>query len=159
MKNRGKEGVTGRRGEMWVVAQAVLLLLIVLAPQSGPYWAESSLYRFFGGVLLVAGMALLAWSAAKLGHSLTPFPRPVPEGRLVTSGPYRVVRHPSYLGVLLAACGFAFATANPLRMVLTVLLFVFFDLKARREERWLQEQYPEYAAYKSRVRKLIPGLY
>jgi len=35
----------------------------------------------------------------------------------------------------------------------------FFDLKSRREERWLEERYPGYAAYRARTRRLIPGLY
>ena len=44
-------------------------------------------------------------------------------------------------------------------LLLPVLLFIFFDLKSRREEQWLREAYPDYPAYQKRVKKLIPWVY
>lgn len=149
----------GRRGEIWVVVQAALLLLLVLAPSVGPTWPQTEAVRLLGAACLVVGVTLLAWSAFNLGRSLTPFPRPLPQGRLVTHGAYRFVRHPIYSAVLLCALGYALITTSPLRLVITVVLFVFFDLKARREEAWLQAQYPDYAAYRARVKRLIPWVY
>lgn len=149
----------GRRGEMWVVVQAALLALFLLVPTVGPDWKNPAAFRFFGWVLIAIGIVLLTWSALNFGRSFTPFPRPVPQGQLVTTGAYRFVRHPIYFAVLICCLGFALATTSSLRLMLTLALFVFFDLKARREERWLQEQYPGYASYKRRVKKLIPGIY
>jgi protein-S-isoprenylcysteine O-methyltransferase Ste14 len=149
----------GRRGEAWVIAQAVLLLLFAFAPQLGPPWPGSAILSYAGWFLAAMGAVLLVWSARNLGRSLTPFPRPLPGAGLVTAGAYRLVRHPIYCAVLIGALGFSLATGNWLRLALTGVLFVFFDMKARREERWLQEQYPTYAAYKSRVKKLIPWVY
>jgi protein-S-isoprenylcysteine O-methyltransferase Ste14 len=149
----------GRRGEAWVLAQAVLLLLFVFAPQVGLPWPGNDLVRFAGWTLVAIGSLLLLWSALNLGHSLTPFPRPLPDGELVTTGAYRLVRHPIYCAVLIGALGLSLATGNWLRIVLTGVLFLFFDRKARREELWLQQQYPAYAAYKARVKKLIPWIY
>ncbi|MDB5761464.1 MAG: isoprenylcysteine carboxylmethyltransferase family protein, partial [Herminiimonas sp.] len=91
--------------------------------------------------------------------SLTPFPRPLPGGELVTTGAYRLVRHPIYSAIIIGTLGFSLASENLLRLVLTGILFVFFDMKARREEQWLQVQYPAYAIYKSRVKKMIPWIY
>jgi protein-S-isoprenylcysteine O-methyltransferase Ste14 len=149
----------GRRGESWVIAQAVLLVLFIVVPGIGPAWPHADVFRLIGWTLAMAGIFLLAWSAFKLGRSLTPFPRPLPQGRLVITGAYRLVRHPIYLAVLTGCLGLALATGSPLRLLLALILFVFFDLKARREERWLQEKYPEYASYKTRVKKLIPWIY
>lgn len=149
----------GRRGEAWVMAQAVLLLLFAFMPQIGPPWPSSDIFRFVGWIFVVIGSLLLVWSARNLGHSLTPFPRPLPDGELVTTGTYRLVRHPIYFAVLIAAMGLSLATESWLRLACTGVLFVFFDMKARREELWLQEKYPAYAAYKSRVKKLIPWIY
>ncbi|HEY0847213.1 MAG TPA: isoprenylcysteine carboxylmethyltransferase family protein [Noviherbaspirillum sp.] len=149
----------GQRGESWVAVQAVLLLAIIFAPATGAPWPGAPVFRTAGWAGIAVGAAILAWSAWNLGRSLTPFPRPVAEGQLVTRGAYRFVRHPIYFGVLLTALGFALLTMNPLRMALTVVLFVFFDRKARREEQWLMEKYPDYAAYRRRVRRLIPWIY
>lgn len=149
----------GRRGETWVIAQAVLLALIVFAPPIGPVWPNAGIFHFIGWLLAAIGILLLVWSALELGRSLTPFPRPLPQGQLVTTGAYRFVRHPIYFAVLIGCLGLSLATLSPLRLLLTLALLVFFDLKARREEIWLQEQYPEYASYRIRVKKLIPWIY
>jgi protein-S-isoprenylcysteine O-methyltransferase Ste14 len=149
----------GRRGELWVLAQAVLLLLFAFAPNIGPAWPTGVLIRIGGWMLVGAGSVFLAWSAFNLGRSLTPFPRPLDNGELVTGGAYRLVRHPIYCAVLMVALGFSLATEHGLRLVLTVALFAFFDMKARREECWLNEKYPAYATYALRVKKLIPWLY
>ena len=68
------------------------------------------------------------------------------------------MRHPVYGGVLLLALGWSLAEA-PLALVPTALLALVFDLKSRREEVWLRERYPEYAAYAERTRsRFIPRL-
>lgn len=149
----------GKRGEAWVVVQAILFLLIAFAPAVGMPWPFPAFFVWAGRLGVAVGVIVLAWSARHLGRSLTPFPKPLPEGQLVTTGAYRFVRHPIYFGVLLTCLGFSMATMSPLRLALTVVLFVFFDRKARREERWLEEKYPDYAAYRQRVQRLIPGIY
>lgn len=149
----------GKRGEMWVAVQAILLLLVLVAPPAGGPWPYADQFHVAGWICLLAGTVTLGWSAWNLGRSLTPFPKPVTDGQLVTGGAYRFVRHPIYFGVLIIVLGFALVTMNPFRIMLTVVLFVFFDQKARREEQWLEEKYPGYAAYRKRVRKLIPWIY
>jgi protein-S-isoprenylcysteine O-methyltransferase Ste14 len=94
-----------------------------------------------------------------LGRNLTPFPKPIEGGELVTHGPYRFVRHPIYAGLIFGTLGWALFRANLLGLALAVLLFIFFDLKSRREERWLCEAYPDYEAYQQRVKKLVPWVY
>jgi protein-S-isoprenylcysteine O-methyltransferase Ste14 len=147
------------RGVGWILVQALLLVLFLVVPRVGPAWPLAGAFQVVGYGLAAAGVAMLAWSAARLGGSLTPFPRPLPGGRLVTSGPYGFVRHPIYLGLLVLCLGWALASTSPLRVAMTVVLFVFFDLKARREEIWLLERYPDYANYRKVVRKLVPGIY
>jgi protein-S-isoprenylcysteine O-methyltransferase Ste14 len=149
----------GRRGEAWVIGQAVILTLFIFAPRIGPTWPNAEVFHFVGWSLVVLAFPLLAWGALSLGRSLTPFPRPLPQGQLVTAGAYRFVRHPIYFSVLIGCVGLALASQSPLRLLLTLALLVFFDRKARREEIWLQDQYPEYASYKTRVKKLIPWIY
>ena len=112
-----------------------------------------------GVTLIVVGLLVIASGAAALGSNLTPFPRPRAAATLVEAGPYRHVRHPIYSGLVVAAVGWSIATASPLAGVLTALLALLFDLKSRREEAWLAERLPGYAAYRSRTRKFVPGVY
>lgn len=148
----------GQRGELWVLVQAALLVLFVVLPGDATSWPYASVFSVVGWICVACGLLLLAWSALNLGRSLTPFPRPREDGELITSGAYRLVRHPIYLGVLLICLGFALATSSSARLGLTLVLFVFFDKKASREERWLIERYPGYGQYQKQVKKLIPGL-
>lgn len=149
----------GRRGETWVVVQVILLGLYLLAPVAGGTWSLPRGVQIAGWAFAGAGAVILGWSAIRLGGSLTPFPRPKEHGILVTDGPYGIVRHPIYTGVVLTCFGMALGTESLLRLGLTALLLVFFDVKSRREEQWLEERYPAYLNYKKRVKKLIPWLY
>jgi protein-S-isoprenylcysteine O-methyltransferase Ste14 len=149
----------GKRGEIWVLIQAVLLVSFIALPSDAVPWPYSKEFGIAGWICVALGLLLLSWSALNLGRSLTPFPRPTENGELITSGAYRIVRHPIYLGVLLTCLGFALATASSARLGMTLVLFVFFDMKARREELWLKERYPDYGLYQQRAKRLIPWLY
>jgi protein-S-isoprenylcysteine O-methyltransferase Ste14 len=70
-----------------------------------------------------------------------------------------MARHPIYTGIILAGLGWALFHTNLVTLALAVVLFVFFDIKSRREERMLLRKFPDYAAYRQRVKKLIPFVY
>ena len=69
------------------------------------------------------------------------------------------IRSIALVGVILLALGWAFYVEGALTLAYAVLTVVFFDIKTRREENWLMRRFPEYAAYRQRVRKLIPFVY
>ena len=69
------------------------------------------------------------------------------------------MRHPVYAGGIALAFGWALWVGGWLTLLYALLLLVFMDYKATREELWLREQYPGYPAYAARVRKLIPFVY
>ena len=151
----------GPRGEGWFLIQVVILMAIAVAGMAGPAW--SGLPRAAGvivGVALIGAGGLLAIRGiVDLGGNLTPFPRPRPGASLVDTGAYRLVRHPIYGGLILAALGWGLATASPGALAVTVVLAGFFDLKSRREEIWLAAQLDGYATYRARTRLLLPWLY
>lgn len=151
----------GPRGEGWVALQVVLFALLAVAGTLGPAWGEPWLTfgRLVGAVHLVAGALIAGLGLLGLRENLTAVPRPVQNGRLVAHGVYGIVRHPIYAGIILAAVGFGLVTASPPALGVAAVLGVFFDLKSRREEAWLLVAYPEYGAYRRRVRKLLPLLY
>lgn len=151
----------GPRGEGWVALQTALFLVIGGCGFVGVYWPGSaeSFLTVLGILFIVAGLAVVLLGALTLGRSFTHMPRPRESGRLHQRGIYRLVRHPVYAGVLLLALGWSFAEA-PLALAPTALLALVFDLKSRREEAWLRERYPEYAAYAERTRsRFIPFAY
>jgi protein-S-isoprenylcysteine O-methyltransferase Ste14 len=154
----------GARGEWYVVVQILLFVLVAFGPRSMgwmPEWAARLVgaTRVAGLVLMIAGGGLLLAGFAGLGKNLTPLPYPKDDGHLVQTGAYRLVRHPIYCGAIALALGWSFYVRGPLTALYTVLLFVFFDVKSRQEERWLSAKFPTYLDYKKKVRKLIPFVY
>jgi protein-S-isoprenylcysteine O-methyltransferase Ste14 len=131
------------RGEGWVAVQLVLFALIVASWFVGP----GVTYAGFG--LAALGVALVAWSARQLGPALTPFPKPVAEGKLVQTGPFKVVRHPIYVGGVLFFAGLSLVF-SVYGLALTGVLAGFWFFKARLEERLLLERFPQYADYRRR---------
>jgi protein-S-isoprenylcysteine O-methyltransferase Ste14 len=148
----------GKRGEGWFLLQLVFFALILFAPKIPPLDLPLWL-RVLGLAIIAIGGVFGTGGALALGRNLTPFPKPIEGGTLVTSGVYRWVRHPIYTGLILGTLGWSLWRENLLGVGLAVLLFVFFDLKSRREERWLMEAYSGYAEYRHHVKKLIPFVY
>jgi protein-S-isoprenylcysteine O-methyltransferase Ste14 len=109
--------------------------------------------------LLSGGVACGILGAVNLGTNLTPFPRPVRTGRLVQTGIYRYIRHPLYLSVICSAFGWSAVRASWPALVSAVILALFLDAKARREERWLLQEFPDYQDYARRVARFVPRLY
>ena len=146
------------RGGLWLLAQ----LPLMVAAYGVPAWLDTLATgwpRWIGLAMFAAGIALGGWSRQALGKSFTPFPRPVEGGTQAMQGPYRWVRHPIYSGIVLSAAGWALAWQSWIGALMAAALLVFFDMKARGEERWLAQAYPGYAEYKRRTRKLVPLLY
>ena len=154
----------GARGEWYVVVQSLLIILIAVGPRTWNGWPS---WPFPGGpVVLISGLAFLVGGAclagaggATLGAALTPLPYPAANGVLRVTGAFRMVRHPMYSGVILAAFGWALVAHGWLTILYALVGFAFLDVKSRREEQWLVERYPDYPAYQRRIRKLIPFVY
>ena len=155
----------GARGEWYVVAQVALNVLMFLSPSTLPGWpAWTPLFTWLativGSFLLLAGVLLFIPAIFRLGSNLTAVPYPKERGTLIETGPYRLVRHPIYCGVLLSVFGWAFLVHGWLTLGYAIVMLVFLDIKSRREEQWLKEKFPDYDAYQKRVaHRLIPFLY
>ena len=146
------------RGGGWVAAQVVVFgAFAVIAPQAGGDAPVG--FRIAGAALIAAGLLVSLRAAMKLGRALTPFPKPVENGRLCREGPYRWVRHPIYAGVLLIAAGWAAWWQSVPAALLLPFVFAFFAFKARAEERWLLAAWPEYRDYAKATKALIPCVY
>lgn len=148
-----------QRGGLWVLGQSLLMGAVAVGGILWPHTWHSRILIGSGVVLLcvaaVCGMA----GAGALGRNLTPFPKPMAQGQLVQSGIYGLMRHPLYTAVLCAAMGWALVWQSCISLTFAVALGLFFNAKARREERWLRAQYPDYVEYEQRVRRFIPRIF
>jgi protein-S-isoprenylcysteine O-methyltransferase Ste14 len=154
----------GPRGEGWVVAQFVLFAIIAIAGLRDFVGHESA--TPWGPAVSVVGMVAIAIGGGVAGRGiwdlrsgLSPFPRPIAGAALVESGAYRLIRHPIYSGLVLAAIGWGIVTGSILALATAGLLFLLFTGKSRREEEWLAALHPEYGAYQRRTKRLIPWIY
>jgi protein-S-isoprenylcysteine O-methyltransferase Ste14 len=152
------------RGEWYVVVQTLLFALIAI----GPGWIDvrpdlpdgTRMAALLAGVALGGvGLALAVSGIVWLGDNLSALPHPKDNATLVQSGPYALARHPIYCGLIVGAVGWALIHVSAMTLIYAGVLFAFFDLKSRREERYLAQKFPDYAAYQHRVRKLIPFVY
>lgn len=153
------------RGEYLVLLQCALLIGFVFLPIYRPAeWNINSpillsLRWTIAAVLGLGAFLLIGRGLIDLGQNLTPLPYPKDDGQLVRSGVYGTVRHPLYSGLICAALSWSILQLSLSHLIGVAILFVFLDAKARREEAWLTEKYPEYSQYQQQVKKLLPGLY
>ncbi|HZR17984.1 MAG TPA: isoprenylcysteine carboxylmethyltransferase family protein [Verrucomicrobiae bacterium] len=147
------------RGGLWVLAQGALLLAVA---GLGVVCRNESKHL----ILLLGGLFFLATSACcgiaggrALGRNLTPFPKPTAKARFVERGIYGLLRHPLYTAVFCGAVGWSLIRQSWPALAVSLVLAVFFDAKARREETWLRQQFPAYADYQKRVRRFLPWVY
>jgi protein-S-isoprenylcysteine O-methyltransferase Ste14 len=153
-----------RRNRWVLVAFAVIGLLAAYLPahtDRKDIWTfDGDTIRWLGLALFVAGGALRLWPVFVLGHRFSGLVAIQPGHTLVTTGIYGVIRHPSYLGLLVNALGWALVFRSGVGVLLTALLVPPLVLRIRAEEALLRTQFGgEYAAYCARTSRLIPGLY
>jgi protein-S-isoprenylcysteine O-methyltransferase Ste14 len=148
-----------QRGGWWVVGQMALSAGVVAG---GILWRghwHSAATTLGGVLLLLAGAVCGVAGTAALGRNLTPLPRPAATAQLVQSGIYGLMRHPLYTAVFCGSVGWALVWRSWPALVAAMVLAPFLDAKARREERWLGTQFPDYADYQRRVRRFVPWVY
>ena len=153
------------RTNRWVlVVFALLGLLSAYLPaytdRKDIWTLDGDTIRWHGVVLFAAGGALRVWPVFVLGRRFSGLVAIQPGHELVMSGVYGVIRHPSYLGLLVNSLGWALAFRSGVGLLLTALTVLPLVSRIRAEERLLRSQFGgEYDAYCRRTSRLIPGLY
>ena len=137
---------------------AIALVILLRGVHGGSLEVHSVLVGVIGAVLFAAGIALAVWARAILGRNWGMPMTQRAEPELVTAGPYGLVRHPIYSGILLGMVGTSLAT-NLIGLGITLVLGIFFVYSAIVEERNLTATFPSaYPAYRQRTKMLIPYL-
>ena len=145
-----------------MVVQGILIGLILFGPQGFLLFNSEPLTTILQSCGIAIGLLaclIMAIAAINLGKNFTPLPHPKDNSVLIQTGLYQYVRHPIYFGVLLATLAWLLIFPGVYILAYSICLFLLFDIKARREEVWLEERFPSYKDYQARVKKLIPGVY
>ena len=146
-----------------LIIRAIIAALVILLIRLGAFrdhGLNTNPWRAGLGVILFClGLGFAIWARVHIGRNWgTPMTQK-DDPELVTSGPYRLVRHPIYSGLLIAGVGTA--TALSLRWLIAVALAgVYFVYSAAIEERFLVEQFPDaYPAYRRATNMFLPHIY
>ena len=146
-----------RTGTLLVLLQFGLLTgLGVLAL---PLVLQGQVVLFCWALLALSG-GLGGWTLLhnRMGN-FNVHPEPKASGVLITSGPYRLMRHPMYTTVLLGAAAMACAAGGALAWLAWAALVGVLLAKATLEEQWLREHHPQYGQYCLRCKRFVPGVF
>jgi protein-S-isoprenylcysteine O-methyltransferase Ste14 len=152
---------TARERVVYAVLMALAFVLLFQSWYLGPAkyrlaWGIS----FCGLILTGTGLAFAIWARFTLGRNWSGRVTIKQDHSLIRKGPYRLVRHPIYSGVLFAMVGTAIGYGRPLSLAGIPIAFVAFWQKARIEEQFMREQFGgQYVQYQREVRAFIPGLF
>ena len=158
-------GVREDRSNRWVLIPFGVFGLLngylpALTDRLGFWTIDDDAIRWIGIALYAVGGGLRLWPVFVLGRRFSGLVAIQPGHTLVTTGIYGVIRHPSYLGLLVNSLGWDLAFRSGVGILLTVLLVPPLLARINAEEKLLFSQFrEEYAAYRRRTSRLIPGVY
>lgn len=152
------------QGEWWLLGQLALIFAVIVVPTWPASWSDLPPQQLrwvclaIGWMLLGGGALLASQALITLGVNLSPLPEPKAGIDLVSTGPYRLCRHPLYLAVLICATGVMVIRLSALHAMLLMALALVLRGKANREERQLLQMHPSYAQVFADTPGLAPGI-
>ena len=159
------KGPNPRDPSYYVLLPALLAAIVaaeVLGRHGGLLWPGGLAWPVVAGLtLMVAGIGLRAWSIVTLGRFFQYQIKVQPGHQVVTSGPYRFVRHPSYTGIAMVLAGIALAGGDVWSLLaVAVLGGAGLAVRIRAEERQLNQALgPDYERFAASRKRLVPGVW
>jgi steroid 5-alpha reductase family enzyme len=165
---------TSQKARIYVFSQFSLLALLLFWPDDkGGFGFLDFLFEFVGVLSVFGGLALVFFAIRSLftfslpKFSGTPkekflqslqvvWPKPLDSAKLVTSGVFKRMRHPIYVGLLLLAYGIGIGSGPTPHLFFAIALHVVLSKKAALEEIFLIEKFPEYEGYLARTGRFFP---
>jgi protein-S-isoprenylcysteine O-methyltransferase Ste14 len=142
---------------------AIVLLLPIRIPLNWlyrPLWRQGLWAFWLGAAVTVGGLLFAVWAREHLGRNWSRSVTIKQDHELITTGPYTLLRHPIYTGILAGFLGLAIAVSEVRGFVVLVLFFLVFWAKFRMEEQWMRSEFGEtYAEYVHRTAALVPYLF
>jgi protein-S-isoprenylcysteine O-methyltransferase len=164
-RSRSRTGTKQDRstlGMIWLVIAVSITAGVFVAPNfPSAALPHGRMFASAGVVMFVAGLILRWWAIITLGRFFTVDVTIEKDHEVVERGPFRMVRHPSYTGVLLAFVGFALSLCNwaALLVILLPIGAAFIHRMNVEEDALLSALGPRYANYMKRTKRLVPFVY
>ncbi|WP_158787668.1 isoprenylcysteine carboxylmethyltransferase family protein [Granulicella sp. L46] len=146
-----------------LIAVALLIITPKYVPLPWLYhqlWPTGLLPFWLGAAITIAGLLFAVWARQYLGRNWSSSVTIKQGHELITTGPYAVVRHPIYTGILTGFLGVAIAMSQVRGFIVPALFFLAFWLKLRREEQFMRSQFGDvYTTYAHHTSALVPYLF
>jgi len=114
---------------------------------------QASAFSFFLGILIIIiAFIIMLFSIKDLGRNLSPFPKPINNSNLVTTGIYRFTRHPMYYSLIFISTGVFIIKLSIYYLFLTISLALIIKFKIALEEKYLINKFKNYLLYKNEVK-------
>jgi protein-S-isoprenylcysteine O-methyltransferase Ste14 len=156
------ESAASRILRVFIFLIAIVLLLTIRIPLPWLYlqlWPVGLLAFWLGAAVTVAGLLFAVWAREHLGRNWSRSVTIKKGHELITTGPYAMVRHPIYTGILIGFLGMAITISQVRGFIVVVLIFLAFWIKLSMEEQWMRSQFGEaYASYARQTAALVPYL-
>jgi protein-S-isoprenylcysteine O-methyltransferase Ste14 len=156
------EPAASRILRVFIFLIAIVLLSTTRIPLRWLYlqlWPVGFLPFWLGAAVTITGLLFAVWAREHLGSNWSRSVTIKQGHELITTGPYSVVRHPIYTGILTGFLGMAIAISQVRGFIVFVLISIAFWIKLRMEEQWMRSQFGEaYASYARETAALVPYL-
>ncbi len=139
-----------------MIAVGTILMYGVIPRHQPVFWHVTPALGWSMVALTAAGIAFAWWARIVLGRLWSGGIERMAEHRVVDTGPYALVRHPIYTGLIMGAVALAVLQAKPFAIFGAALFSLGFALKAKAEERFLQKEIGGYEDYRRRVSMIVP---
>ena len=116
------------------------------------FQGEFLIINYISNFLITLALIIIVFSAKDLGKSLSPMPRPKENSKLITSGIYRLFRHPMYYSLIIISFSFFIKSLTIYNLILSILLTFIISNKIKIEEEYLIKRFHNYTLYKNEVK-------
>jgi protein-S-isoprenylcysteine O-methyltransferase Ste14 len=156
------EPAASRVLRLFILLIAIVLLSTTRIPLPWLYlqlWPDGFWSFWLGAAVTIAGLLFAVWARVHLGRNWSSSVTIKQGHELITTGPYAVVRHPIYTGILIGLLGSTIARSQVRGLIAFGLFFLVFWMKLRMEEQWMRSQFGDtYASYAHQTAALVPYL-